>query len=122
MKILCDHCEEPLRRGKACLVVYYKDILHVEAAMALRNASHPVNEDGLTVVTGKGMGELPDDAPWYWEHDACSGEGDGYWIEVSRIRTSAKALGWTLHLMGKTWFQHTAWQAAMGRAKLVVYG
>ncbi len=40
------------------------------------------------------------DEEWEW----------GYPIEGTRINTLGKALAWTLHLQGKTWYEATDWE------------
>lgn len=54
-------------------------------------------------------------APWRSVHSACDSQlpDASYAIEVGRIRTAEQALWWTLHLMGKEWFEATDWETSI---------
>ena len=74
---------------------------------------------GLRVTT---LGSEPDwpVSKWEYNHYSCSEAADevrghelGYVFEAGRMLDAAEALGWTLHLQGKTWLESTNWKEFM---------
>jgi hypothetical protein len=115
MKTLaCDICSKPTSIKTAYLSVMGEEVDAYIEARAF------VWVDGvLQMRSGSDLAKLPDEVKWYWAHTDCiPDERELYAIPALRINTSAKALGWTLHLMGKNWFKATDWAAAIRKLGL----
>jgi hypothetical protein len=116
--ILCEWCDQPLGRNGG-LNIMYRDINAAEQAGMKRELQHLKDWESNTIeVKPLSAVDLAYFAPWRWEHISCGSDG-GYFIDGDRIRDSAQAMAWTVHLMEKTWFQYTEWESAMRRAGLV---
>jgi hypothetical protein len=116
LDFICDTCGRPVEDGKGALYVRHADI---SKAVADHAEWEKTRGDGIDVVSLLMMGAP---APWLIQHDACgAATADGYDISVERVRTWRALLGWTAHLMSKTWLPSTNWasvieDAAEGRA------
>ena len=109
----CMECLEPVADGEGYLTVYARDqraYRQWREAQPVRGPWEPID---LTAAFS-GIDMLPH---WRCVHRACDPHPDdgGYWFDVGRIRTAAQALGWTSHLMGKPWLEHTNWDEVVGR-------
>ena len=107
----CEACGAPIADESGYIHVNRRAIdrvglAHNEWEKANRAAADP----GKLVALG-GLPALPGSAHWQAHHRACDPDpgADDYWFDVARARTHAELLTWTAHLMGKDWFEHTAW-------------
>ncbi|MEV7039496.1 hypothetical protein [Amycolatopsis sp. NPDC051061] len=64
------------------------------------------------------LAKMPDTAAWQAHHLACDPEPDAnaYEIPIGRIGTAAKLIGWTAHLMEKSWLSATDWDHVLREA------
>ena len=63
----------------------------------------------------------PGPARWKVWHSSCdpNSEGDGYSIGIHRIQTPMDVVGWSAHLMEKTWLPDTDWKEVLFRSAVV---
>lgn len=116
---LCDVCGRPVAAGRGVLAVdtrrAWEAVGAREAVDARLHAAY--GSGGLVVIPLDAFAAYPDPVHWEWGHARCV-RGD-YAIDEERIDTPAKALGWTLHLMKKAWFEATGWETSVRRLGLV---
>jgi hypothetical protein len=105
---ICETCSKPIDNGTGWVHIDYRDINRAEKDL-------PPEPTGFRVDLGAWMDWKP--AHWQVHHKACDPDMDApdYVIDVDRARTHAKLLGWTAHLMGKTWLDSTDWQELIER-------
>jgi len=118
----CDVCHKPVSRGKAgALSVCATQVKRHEAEVRQWKDAHPG-----PIVSGSAAQSYPRAVPWVWAHRTCqdgeTGCDCGYWFSGDRFDTTAKALGWTLHLMEKEWLASTEWEDAVRRFHSVTNG
>jgi hypothetical protein len=114
---VCDVCQESVAVEDAAIWV------NVWRAEDLVQARRKWEEEHGPVLSAAELADYPyademlGEVPWVWGHQSCpAGEnGDGYHFEATRFKTSADALGWTFHLMEKSWFPGTDWPTLVRR-------
>lgn len=115
----CDGCSQPITTS-GYLWVKYHDIGRATAAVsAWESAQMSIGADGFPEPVDVGQAaDVPDPARWYVHHRACDPEADVacYWVEVERLDTWSRVVGWTVHLMGKSWLDVTDWRDLLRRA------
>jgi len=115
----CEVCDKPVSRGKAgALSVCATQVKRREEEVRQWEKANEHEVEGVTVTYGS-LGTYPYRVPWVWAHRDCK-DGEkgcdcGYWFSGDRFDTTAKALGWTLHLMEKRWLASTEWEDAVRR-------
>jgi hypothetical protein len=109
----CDVCAGPTEGRAACV--------SISANRALSRL-HRRKRRELTAAGGQSLlqklGETePDDQPvaWLWAHSPCVPEENDYEISARDISTHSLALGWTVILSCKSWFDPGAWAEIMRR-------
>lgn len=103
---ICDGCGNAIEDGGGYLTVDESKVKEV------RREVDEVN--GYPRIYGwQELLDRPDFVKWQALHGACDprSEFGDYSIEVERVRTARHALGWTLHLHGKTWTGATDWNS-----------
>jgi hypothetical protein len=108
--VFCDACRKPISDGDGYLHVDHRQIAEYAAHQA---ATRHANE-----VIGVSLAEFlaaPDPARWQAHHTACAPKTDSvdYDIPVAQVRTWPRLISTTARLMGKTWLQHTDWDAVL---------
>lgn len=107
---ICDLCGQEVNLSEGILSISFKEVRAVQEA---REAWHKEHSQLLT--SSMDLLTFPDRACWVWHHCRCDPSSSSYEIDGSRFNTVGKALHWTLHLMGKTWFEFTNWRHTVGR-------
>jgi hypothetical protein len=112
LDFICDTCGRPIEDGEGALYVRHADIVRARTDHAEWEKKHASGSiDIVSLLT------LGAPAPWRIQHDACgAAEEDGYDVSVERVRTWRALLGWTAHLMEKTWLPVTNWASVIGDA------
>ena len=118
VNLACEVCKQPVRRDGIV------GINTEHAAARFRRWEAHARE--FNVGAGPHIDDTttwPDieQAHWYWGHAKCLPDDLDYLFEGSRIRNPKRALGWTLHLQEKFWFEHTDWEALLRRFGFVEY-
>lgn len=112
LDFICDVCGRPVEDGEGALYVRHADIVKARAGHAEWEKSH--GDGPIDIVSLLTLGAP---APWLIHHDVCApADSDGYDISVERVRTWRALLGWTAHLMPKTWLPVTNWASVIGDA------
>lgn len=109
----CDACGDPIPKGDGHVHVLSGELHAAETrhqAEDERIRRH-VEQHGLPpAVSFDDLSETADMmAPWRVHHYRCEARSDAYSIDVGRIDTPGKLLGWTAHLWEKAWFPVTWW-------------
>lgn len=129
--ITCDRCGQPIGRwhdlvvwcdtGKADEVarIWNEDRKRREreAEAALKSGDMEAWCNAVTHTIAD-LAEPPHPVSWQVMHFDCISDAEwewGYPIEGARINTLGKALAWTLHLEGKTWYEATDWEGLIRR-------
>ena len=108
----CELCHKPVTIKTGVLIVASGDLEKYEEELAEFDKKHPYDADGSRLLKlGEGEGP-PARVRWMWGHSKCL-PSEMYDIGAQRIDSVDKALAWTLHLMEKTWFVHTNWEASI---------
>lgn len=106
----CESCRTPVVRNTGYIWVDLDAVMTCEHEVAewTRRNTHPL---GGVLVSGAELFTYPDEIRWRAHHAACDPEPDAnsYTIRDPRICKWGDLLGWTAHLMGKTWLTHTDW-------------
>lgn len=106
----CEICGKSVSTKEGVLVVYLKEIDQFQKERDAWERDHPFDDSGIRAIS------FPTNYPalvkWHHGHSKCLPEGF-YYIPYSRFDTPAKALSWTLHLMGKRWLRSTHWSLAV---------
>jgi hypothetical protein len=112
----CSICGRRIANGAGWITINSQELnTCLSASLAWREA-HPG-----PLLSGTELSELPDPAHWRVLHRRCDPEPEdnGYWFDIERARTVRQLLGWTAHLMGKSWLEYTDWQNFIAK---VAYG
>ena len=121
-KLGCEICYRSIpsiREGR--IWISYVRIEARERELGAWREANPLTP--MSTVTVDQIMQFPALIQWVWGHADCPDpDGDSlYWIEAARFNSVPKALDWTLHLMGKSWIQHTDWVALIRRLHSVPY-
>lgn len=114
LEFICDLCGRPVENGCGSLYVSFGELhAHRHAMADWKSANEP--GAALNIVA---MLHLPGPAPWRIHHDTCrpAEVGDGYHIDIERVRTWRDLVRWTAHLMEKNWLPDTDWRVLLGNA------
>jgi hypothetical protein len=113
LDFVCDVCGRLVADHEGCLVVSFADIHDYRRADREWKQVHGAGPHTVSEVL-----RLPEAVPWRIHHDACNpGQGgDGYDIDVSRVRTWRALLFETSRLMAKNWLALTDWPQVIGAA------
>ncbi len=108
----CDVCGNPIDDNDGYLCASVRD-----AVRALEAEQEWKQRHGI-VVTIEELFELPDHVPWVALHRGCDPrpEDEGYWVDVSRLRSSWDLVRWTAHLSEKNWLRATDWHEVISHA------
>lgn len=117
LEFLCDACGRPVEDGHGSLYVLFSELHKRRNAMSAWKAASEPGTPRPAVSLVEAL-QLPSPAPWHIHHDRCRPrhEGDGYHIDVERIRSWRDLVRWTAHLMEKNWLGDTNWQVLLGNA------
>lgn len=102
----CQYCAKPIPDGEG--------YIYVDKALIRKNAARKTQwktEHPGPLISYADLSTLPSRAPWIVCHEKCDPDidGDSYWFDVERARTTESLFSWTLHLMDKTWISETDW-------------
>lgn len=109
---LCCKCGEPIANKQGYVEVLAADLRKAQMAQmeeerirVQERASFPRFKTGREILS-----EPDTRAHWRAIHRDCDpGDAEGYWFGVERCRTVESLLSWTLHLLGKGWYEATDW-------------
>lgn len=107
----CANCGQHIADGTGSVSVTMRDVYDTIAHFKSWEAEHVI--DGVTA--GRSWNAMPHAVQWQPKHYKCDGasEATSYWIAVERIGTLAEAIGWSAHLMQKTWLRYTDWHEVL---------
>lgn len=125
LRWMCPTCLQPITDGSGLVAISMLDVRQAEAAMAAWRDAHSTNPLGVITVPLATLRTAPEPASWGVHHEACMPEevSAEYWFPLARCRTGDDLLMWTLHLMDKSWLEHTNWStfaANLARASGIV--
>jgi hypothetical protein len=103
-------CGQEVEMKDGILSISFKEIRDIQEREAAWKKAHPG-----PVLEVREVLAFPSRVQWTWHHCKCSVKGSSYEIEGKRFDTVEKALHWTIHLMGKNWFQFTNWRSVIAR-------
>jgi hypothetical protein len=106
----CDKCGRDVQLKDGVFSISFKEIRQVQEAEEQFKKRHTSPLLHVSEVMA-----FPGRVPWVWHHYGCNMNGSSYEIEADRFNTISKAMGWTLHLMGKNWFEFTNWRNVIER-------
>ncbi|WP_157437790.1 hypothetical protein [Actinoplanes subtropicus] len=111
---VCDLCARTVAPSDGHLWVDDRDLAQVQRLTAAWEAEHPDAEP----IQVSNLVTRPQPARWHVTHTTCDAvpRSSGYSIELTRIQTFRDLVGWTAHLMGKNWLQHTDWDDLIANA------
>lgn len=107
---ICQACGFPIADGTGYLHVDLAKIGQYEAAKAAFKDKH--RQDGMLAYSAaEWFDAMPPTPRWRIHHRACDPDPDAadYCIDVETVRTHAGLLGWTAHLLEKSWLRSTTW-------------
>lgn len=100
---ICEICNKPISVFENEGQIYISNKELVEAQRISKELSKREGLIPLSDVEGN-------IAHWHKVHYGCSKEIDSFYeIEIHRIKTLQKLIGWTSHLMSKKWISNTDW-------------
>jgi hypothetical protein len=105
----CDVCGEDVTIEEGLISISLKKTLEVQEKREDFKKKYP----GPILHVGDVV-TFPPSVPWVWHHNTCNSDGS-YSIEATRFDDLRKALHWTIHLQGKTWFKDTNWRNVIHR-------
>ncbi|MBO4273110.1 hypothetical protein [Microbispora triticiradicis] len=108
--VFCDACRKPIADGDG--------YLHVDHRKIAEYREHQAASRDAVEVVGVSLAEFlaaPDPARWQAHHTVCAPDDGGasYDVPVAQVRTWPRLASTTARLMGKTWLQHTDWDAVL---------
>jgi hypothetical protein len=109
----CDICGQPVTGIDGYICVDKNAAHRCRAAIQEWKTRNPG-----PVISGTALLTYPDAAVWQIYHRACDPQRDSdndYWFYVGRADTALDLLGWTAHLLGKTWLKDTDWSGFLYR-------
>jgi hypothetical protein len=113
LDFICDTCGRPVEDRQGALYVRFEAIRDYQSQKAEWQGNRP-EHGALDVAT---LMTMPSRIPWHIHHNECAPTTvDVYDICVEQVRTWRALLGWTAHLMEKTWLPSTTWAALIGDA------
>ena len=104
---ICEICKKPISiyENEGLIYVSRKELVEaqrISKELSKREGFIPSSDLANTI------------AHWHKVHHACSKETDSFYeIEIFRIRTLQKLIGWTSHLMWKKWINNTDWSMVL---------
>lgn len=101
----CDECGQPVA-GRDGWVTLDERQAHETAT---RRRQWGQDNPGPSYNAAALILDYPEGAPWRVYHADCDPGPDGYWFHVGEVDTPGGLLDWTLHLLGKPWFEDTDW-------------
>lgn len=112
----CDACQEPVIRELGYICVDLDAVKERERKAAQWNSQNRGGPDGPPIAPVT-LRSYPCRVPWRIYHRDCDPDPDGdcYWFHVYRCCTERDVLGWTAHLLEKTWLEHTDWNKFLYR-------
>ena len=106
----CDTCGKEVKIKEGVLSISFRKIREIQDKQEEFKKRHPGPLLNVCEVMA-----FPSRVPWIWHHCGCNMNGTSYEIEGNRVDTIEKAMGWTLHLMEKNWFEYTDWRGLISR-------
>ena len=100
---VCDKCGMAVTTQEGVIAIRNAHIAEAIAEWRAWEATHG------EVVSLDELLTAPQSVKWLWGHDTCILDDDSYTIDPTRFDSLGKALDQTLHMMEKTWLQHTDW-------------
>ncbi|NJP24425.1 hypothetical protein FLW53_09440 [Microbispora sp. SCL1-1] len=106
LEVICDACRRPIEDGDG--------FLYVELAKVRDLWSAQPDPDAQVLSIESLMGR-PVRPTWQARHTACAPDDGGasYDVPVAQVRTWPGLAATTARLMGKSWLQHTDWDALL---------
>ncbi len=104
----CQVCGKDVTTEQGVITIFGKDITEYETLYREWKESHS-QQQNEGVYTSEDLAELPLMIDWHWGHDKCLKPGM-YEITYDTFDTVEKAFAWTLHMMDKSWVNHTHWE------------
>lgn len=113
LDFVCDLCDRLVDDQQGCLRVLFTDIGSYRAAEREWRTVHGDGPHSMRDVV-----RMPEQVPWHIHHYSCTPDesGDGYEIDVSRVRTWRALVAETSRLMTKSWLSLTDWPQVIGAA------
>ena len=111
----CEVCGGPVLTRQGVLLITHSDLDRYESEESEWEAKHPTPKNGAITLNMADAAAFPRKVHWLWGHTGCLPPDEMYWISANRLNTLGKALHWTLHLMGKSWFRKTDWRDVIWR-------
>lgn len=101
----CHRCEEPVEDGRGYIHVSSYELARHQRAIA----DYRERNKGWRPIDVADLMSLPGEAEWRVTHTSCDPDPDSndYWFDVARCRTWPMLLGWSAHLMQKSWITST---------------
>lgn len=124
----CDQCGDPVEDGDGTVWMDHRDARkyreHRDERETMTLKELLAEDSSFTAILERTKTE-PQPARWRVQHYRCDTDGSEggvfiYWFAVERIRTVARMLDWTGHLMGKVWFKDTDWDSLVREAAVEV--
>lgn len=118
--LVCDKCG-------ASIPAIRDGVAYIDTVEAGRRKESATNFDKMLMANANEAGYLPwrtiaeirrctDSEPWRWVCRRCYLDSSKhYWVDGDRIDTHGKALDWTFHVCGKSWFDHVDWEDLVRR-------
>jgi hypothetical protein len=106
----CQRCGALIADGDGYITVSYRRLHEYDEAVVAWEQEHP----DAFVTFGEFM-TRPSRVRWQVLHARCdpAPDGDGYTIDVERIRTPHEVISCSAQLLEKNWIQHTNWDEVL---------